>query len=88
MIVTDGDKVASDEDEEEENQDGETGAAPASGAAPAPKPQASTLPGEARKLDLEVLAQELNASKFMVAISSTYSLETELLESREQRHHA
>lgn len=88
VVMTDGDKgVASDDDVE----DGESDSGAADAGSPdaaenseegVPEPVAPevVIPGEKRKADLEALASSLGAANHFAAITSTYSLEAELLE--------
>jgi putative ATP-dependent endonuclease of OLD family len=85
--MTDGDrnvgKQADEDDEAAEN--GQASAEVGDDAAPAADPQAEDgaepiIPGERRKLALDALAKGNGASQITAAISSRYSLESELLE--------
>lgn len=83
VVLTDGDKGVTSDDEEGAEADGDGGG---EGAAEPPltepveaEPQ-SAIPGEQRKAALEALAKNLGATNHTAAITSTYSLETELLE--------
>lgn len=93
VILTDGDKVTGDDDEDEDEElpsdtAEEVPASPASeqdtvvvpvgdDAADAEEPP---IPGEMRKAALMSLASSLGASEHLAAVTSIYSLETELLE--------
>jgi len=95
VVMTDGDKgVASKDDEEDADDD--SGAADIGtpiatdkaegGMSEAAAPEitktepATPIPGEKRKADLETLADNLGATNHFAAVTSTYSLEAELLE--------
>lgn len=83
VVVTDGDKGLKIDDKEE----GETDATdevspPAEGndRALSIEDDEAIIPGERRKAALEKLAADISANDIFVAITSTYSLETELIE--------
>ncbi len=88
VIMTDGDKgVASDDDEKDADDDSVTDEATSATTDIAVEGETETeakadpcLPGERRKAELEALATDLNAASHLAAITSIYSLETELLE--------
>lgn len=77
IVVTDGDKGLPDEEVDED--DAEPGTEIAVDAAE-PTASETIIPGESRKRELDKLANTLGASSHLTAITSTYSLETELLE--------
>lgn len=74
VVLTDGDKgLAPDDEEDDEDEDEDTAAETAS-----LKPE--LIPGERRQKAFTEIAVKLGAKPFFEAISSTYSLETELIE--------
>jgi len=77
IVVTDGDKGFPDEEVDEGEV--ETGTEIAVDTAERTASEA-IIPGERRKRELDVLADTLGASNHLTVITSTYSLETELLE--------
>ena len=85
VVMTDGDKgVASDDDDEDADGESGTAAPPTSadaGDAPAePANVEQPIPGQRRKAELEALATSLGAGNHFIGVTSTYSLEAELLE--------
>jgi putative ATP-dependent endonuclease of the OLD family len=78
IVVTDGDKGLPDEEDDEE-EDVEPAVEVVVDAAE-PAALESIIPGERRKRELDELAKTLGASDHLTAITSTYSLEAELLE--------
>nr|WKF60889.1 DNA replication and repair protein RecF [Paraburkholderia busanensis] len=77
VILTDGDRGAGDDEDDDENEDTRAAAATANDAT---DQEEGPIPGELRKAKLTTLAQTLNAREHLVAITSVYSLETELIE--------
>ena len=94
IVMTDGDKGTNSGDEEEENTatygEAKNGDASLSEAEPsydgssaAPEEEVvddGLIPGERRRLALDRLVGELGATDYFAAITSTYSLESELVE--------
>jgi putative ATP-dependent endonuclease of the OLD family len=84
VVMTDGDKgVASDDDEEDADGESGTAAPPSADAGEAPAEPANVeqpIPGQRRKAELEALAKSLSAGNHFIGVTSTYSLEAELLE--------
>ncbi|MCQ9148084.1 AAA family ATPase [Ochrobactrum sp. BTU2] len=95
VIITDGDRALPKDDEDDDTKhadttpaDGGTSSAPdtekAASVAEAASEEKSQpeppIPGEARKAALEALADSLGAADHIAVVTSTYSLETELLE--------
>jgi putative ATP-dependent endonuclease of OLD family len=85
--MTDGDKGMDDSDDEDEAVGQASDAEIAdstedSGASKDQQPETTktSIPGQQRKADLEALAKRLEADSQLAAVTSTYSLETELLE--------
>ena len=78
VVMTDGDGVA-DQDENEDDDPGTDDSRPA-GSASSEANEEKIIPGERRKRALDALAIENGASEIMAAITSRYSLESELLE--------
>nr|WP_322008049.1 AAA family ATPase [Paraburkholderia tropica] len=74
-ILTDGDKGTGDDEDEDDGED--TPVEPGDTTA---ELEEHLIPGEVRKAKLTALAQTLKASEHLVAITSIYSLETELIE--------
>ncbi|RZF24686.1 ATP-dependent endonuclease [Paraburkholderia sp. UYCP14C] len=75
VILTDGDRGAGDDEDDDENEDTQAAAAN-----DATDQEEGPIPGELRKAKLTTLALTLNAREHLVAITSVYSLETELIE--------
>jgi len=86
VVMTDGDKGVANNDDEEDPES-VTAAAPLAATAnsvgevtPGSTDTEPLIPGQLRKAALEALATRLGAQNYFVAIASTYSLESELLE--------
>lgn len=83
VVVTDGDKVGADDDDDEDSEVADSSADCGELSQPSAEPSTSAdggIPGERRKAALDALANGLGASGHFVAIASTYSLESELIE--------
>jgi putative ATP-dependent endonuclease of OLD family len=83
VVVTDGDKGLKIEDEEEADADTADEVAETSKddeGAHSIEDDEAVIPGERRKSALEKLASDMGANDMFAAITSTYSLETELIE--------
>jgi putative ATP-dependent endonuclease of OLD family len=90
VVITDGDKgLKTDDDEDGEigegaeaiEHDASDGSLPEDDEpAPLVAGDQAPIPGEERKALLEKLVRELGASDYFAAVTSTYSLETELIE--------
>ena len=81
VVVTDGDKGLKIDDEDEADAADDVSQPPEGddGALPIEDDE-SVIPGERRKATLEKLATDMGANDMFAAITSTYSLETELIE--------
>ena len=79
VVMTDGDYGIDQTDDEENDHVGADGDEPA-GKETSATEKAAFLPGERRKLGLDALAKANGASAILAAITSRYSLESELLE--------
>ena len=89
VVMTDGDRGVAhdDDDDDDDGQDEDAGADDAASGAALPVVAAgpvagaeALIPGQRRKQVLEKLAAENGASAIMETVTSTYSLESELLE--------